>query len=86
MLVRELIALLAHEDGGAEVLVSVDMMLSRSNPQPGVLALPTRAIETGRFVGGERGGHPWLALVATDAWGISPKSPWLSSSKDSDRG
>jgi hypothetical protein len=74
MKMREVIRLLAEEDPEAEVMVSVDMRLSRSHPHEGTLILPTRCIEVGRFGSGEMTGRPWIAIVATDAWGISPKA------------
>jgi len=74
MKVRDLFRLLANEDLDAEVMVSVDMMLSRSDPRPGVLIVPTRCIEAGRFVDGSMAGQPWVSVIGTDAWGLSPGS------------
>jgi len=75
MKVRDLFRLLANEDLDAEVMVSVDMMLSRSDPRPGVLIVPTRCVEAGRFVDGSMAGQPWVSVIGTDAWGLSPGSP-----------
>ena len=72
MKISELQRLLAKQDPDAEVMVSVDMMLSRSAPRPGTLSLPTRTLDTGTFQSGDMLGRPWVSIIACDAWGLSP--------------
>lgn len=74
MTVRELIHLLTEEDDlDAEVMVGVSAELRRDADSGVRLALPTRDVERGEFFRHASNGQPWVMIVATDAWGVSPR-------------
>ena len=82
MKARELVNLLLEQDPDAEVMVSAPLECAQDpglfnvdvskRKLVGRLDLPTRGLDAGLFQTGPNTGKPWVMVIGTDVWGMSP--------------